>query len=269
MSRYCQTRVIRGLIVFAALVLAACAPRFSADEGARLLAEDLSLSVRLDSAAAPLLFAHAQLCSGQSEDYGVIARSLAEYPKNLQTHAKFKWQLGTSKQVLAVRAGGPADTAGIQPGAAFDDVMAEINPRQICAMPVRLRYSEEINAYASGEDIHVTTELIRTAELPPLQLIIAHEMAHNLLRHRRDEHISKQERQADRLGLILLAVAGLDVAAAIGTDIAVMAHAENQLSADMDREIQLRRAHFDAVHREIKARQALGQDLLAEFDFAG
>ena len=60
----------------------------------------------------------------------------------------------------------------------------EITGVKICDYPVVLTSSDQVNGYADGSQIRITSGLIRFAETDEqLALIIAHELAHNTQRH--------------------------------------------------------------------------------------
>jgi len=56
----------------------------------------------------------------------------------------------------------------------------DITPEAACSFPVLLDPSDAINAYADGTNIYITTGMYRFAQSDQeLQLVIAHELAHN------------------------------------------------------------------------------------------
>lgn len=124
--------------------------------------------------------------------------------------------------VAAVAAGGPADKAGVKAqeqvievgdvptfGKPLSKVAADLakimkdaktitlkvaaphaeprdlvlEPEKICNYPVRLLNSETINAFADGSKITVLKGMTKIAGDPQLRLVIAHELAHNIMRH--------------------------------------------------------------------------------------
>ncbi len=124
--------------------------------------------------------------------------------------------------VAAVAAGGPADKAGIKAqeqvievgavptaGKSLATVAADlatimkaaktislkiaaphaeprdilVAPETICNYPVRLLNSETINAFADGSKITMLKGMTKVAGDPQLRLVIAHELAHNIMRH--------------------------------------------------------------------------------------
>ncbi len=59
----------------------------------------------------------------------------------------------------------------------------EVTPETICNYPVRLLNSETINAFADGSKITMLKGMTKVAGDPQLRLVIAHELAHNIMRH--------------------------------------------------------------------------------------
>lgn len=105
-----------------------------------------------------------------------------------------------------------------------------VEPLSTCGYDVQLNPSDELNARADGRRLFISTALAEFAETDDeLALILGHELAHNVLGHRRwsetggdgrtvvdrdcDPRLCEtgnQEQQADRTGLFLLARAGYD-----------------------------------------------------------
>lgn len=92
-----------------------------------------------------------------------------------------------------------------------------------CASRVELIPGRKLNAVADGAVVQLTTGVIQEAQDDgELAFIIAHEMAHNILGHRKwlDQvgrsaaNVRKAEIEADRLGLRLMRAAGYDPMAA-------------------------------------------------------
>lgn len=92
-----------------------------------------------------------------------------------------------------------------------------------CASRVELVPGRKLNAAADGRIVQLTTGVLSEArDDDELAFIIAHEMAHNILRHRarldrigrRAANIRQAEIEADMLGLRLMHAAGYDVDAA-------------------------------------------------------
>lgn len=102
-----------------------------------------------------------------------------------------------------------------------------VSPRPACAYDVHLDISDELNARADGSSVHISSALARYAATDDdLAIILAHELAHNVLEHREildreaparrvfgnlavaPGRLAEAEREADRVGLYLMARAG-------------------------------------------------------------
>lgn len=102
-----------------------------------------------------------------------------------------------------------------------------LTPEAACAYAVHLDISNELNARADGSSVHVSSALVRfAASDDELAVILAHELAHNVLQHREildreaparrifgnlavdPARLERAEREADRVGLFLMARAG-------------------------------------------------------------
>lgn len=113
----------------------------------------------------------------------------------------------------------------VQRGEARLDVT--VTPRRACGYEVQLNPSDDLNAQADGRRLFISTALARfAASDDELAIILGHELAHNVLGHRRwsetggagrtvvgrdcteDLCGGDRERQADRTGLYLMARAG-------------------------------------------------------------
>ncbi len=177
---------------------------------------------RLEDAALPLLRHGTALCGDEVPHYGFRYASLDEYEDAAERDAYSKL-FGVLRQptVIGVTRGGAAERAGLRPGDAIvaldgrrvspagagldeifrrlrfgmagrsvlvrrgeADVPLEITPEPACDFPLELSSSGEINAAAWGRTITVNTGLMRFIESDRwLQFVIAHEMAHNTMRH--------------------------------------------------------------------------------------
>jgi hypothetical protein len=103
-----------------------------------------------------------------------------------------------------------------------------------CPARIRLARSNQTNAFANGRYVTVTTAVLAFAQSEDeLAVIIAHEMAHNILNHpdrleaegvprgllrgigANAEKVWRSEAEADQLSIRLLAAGGYDVGAAI------------------------------------------------------
>ena len=92
-----------------------------------------------------------------------------------------------------------------------------------CASRIELVPGKKLNAAADGTIVQITSAVLeQTKDDDELAFIIAHEMAHNILRHseqldrigRSTANIRMTETEADRLGLKLMRAAGYDPLAA-------------------------------------------------------
>jgi len=104
-----------------------------------------------------------------------------------------------------------------------------------CPTRIRLARSAQVNAFASGRYVIMTTALLNFVQSDDeLAVVIAHELAHNILRHpdrlrqqkvptrgflrgfgKNALRVRATEEEADRLGIKLAWAAGFDVSAAI------------------------------------------------------
>ena len=130
---------------------------------------------------------------------------------------------------------GPASYAGVERSLALIDAALKRGPAMItlargaeelrgpmqpvigCDYEVQLIPSPRLEASANGRVVSVTTALARYAATDDdLALVVGHEMAHNVLRHRENRRGSSRsrERAADRVGLYLTARAGYDISRA-------------------------------------------------------
>jgi len=157
-----------------------------------------------------------------------------------------------------------------------------VTPRRACGYEVQLNPSDDLNARADGRRLFISTALARfAASDDELALILGHELAHNVLGHRRwsetggagrtlvdrdcegDLCGGDRERQADRTGLYLMARAGYrpDVAAPFWRRFGAsnwqvrypqLAHASAGTRAN----------RLEQVQAEIEALKAAGQPLV-------
>ena len=160
----------------------------------------------------------------------------------------------------------------------------ELRGRAGCGYRVHVEVSDELNAAANGREIFVTTAMVRYASLEDhLAMVIAHEMAHNILKHQMligrsgpagavmgnpgvaRSTLLMMEREADYLGLYLVARAGYDLDAA--------GKFWPQLGADYPRNQYAGWSHPGALERsvnvgttiaEIRAKQKAGLPLVPE-----
>lgn len=172
-----------------------------------------------------------------------------------------------------------------------------VAPERVCAYPVLLVNDPGLNAYADGNNIYVTTGMMRFAQSDlDLQTVIAHELAHNT-----EGHIDKKvanallggligavvrvykgvnasdlgahaganafskdlEREADYISLYMLERAGIDggQAAAFWRRMAVE-HSPSIRFARTHPTTAERFVNIETTYREIRAKQRAGLPLL-------
>lgn len=96
------------------------------------------------------------------------------------------------------------------------EYIARIQPETVCDIPVKLVFSEDINGHTDGQEVLITSALMR--DVPDdtnLALVIAHEMAHVIADHIKQPPTQTLELEADRMALVLMARAGYDINAAV------------------------------------------------------
>ncbi len=225
-----------------------------------ILQSTIAMTGRLDHLAVKLRRAGASLCGEHVGDSGVILHKISDYPELYQPVAKSMWALDREK-VLYVRPESKAQQSGL----VFGDMVTSENImsfRQMdtgCDYEVRVRIDSRANAFANGEKIFVTTGLMENIDDLPLSLVIAHELAHNVLGHVAMEISTKNEREADRWAVFLLARAGLDYEQAVADPVSWYRHTNK---GDDKRKGAARARHFETVISEVKRLQAQGLPLI-------
>lgn len=157
-----------------------------------------------------------------------------------------------------------------------------LRPVPGCDYPVQLLTSDELNAWADGRRVSITTAMVRYALTDDeLAIFVAHELAHNILGHQQriaasgpagavfgnvgtpPGNLIALEREADYLGLYLAVRAGFDLTSApelwrrFGADYPQARYARWSHPGALERAVNL-----GAALREIQAKQAAGQPLL-------
>lgn len=213
--------------------------------------------MRVESVGFRLRHAAADACAGQGatrNDIGLVVWSLANFP-NPDDRARLQRLFNLTHAVTVALAvdNGPARKAGIRPGqiithvdgvglpvgqgatARFISLSNEaagrgsvtlrlsdgqernIRPTLVCASPVLLVRSEDLNAATDGNSVAITTGLyglLRSDD--EVAVILGHELAHILLGHTKSgaAEAPAREIEADHIGLKLAARAGFDINAA-------------------------------------------------------
>jgi len=140
----------------------------------------------------------------------------------------------------------------------------QVKPETVCDYPANVFFHEKANGHTDGEQIIITSELMKTVpDDVNLALIIAHEMAHAIKGHQRKE--KALELTADRMALIMMSRAGYDIDRAISYwRNAVHPHAEFQAFSKTHPTISERYENFRAEQNRIKNLKAAG--LAIKFD---
>jgi hypothetical protein len=167
---------------------------------------------------------------------------------------------------------GPAALRVLRAGRTLQSVL---EPDRGCRVRIRLARSDQLNAFADGRYVVVTTRLLEFVESDDeLATIIGHELAHNLLGHRERldaqgvpagllrgfgknaSRVRATEEEADRLGLKLAWAAGYQPSAAVTFWKRLYAAKGLQLP-------------FFRTHPSLAARTRLLDQVLAELSSAG
>lgn len=213
--------------------------------------------MQVESVGFRLRKAAADACERQDlarRDIGVVVWSLANFPNPVdRTRLERLYGLTDAVTVALAVTGGPGRSAGLRPGAIITHVdgielpsgqgatarfisitneaarrgsfsvrLASgrehvIHPEQVCASPVLLVRSPDMNAATDGNAVAMTTALhglLRSDD--EIAVILGHELAHIILGHTRPGAAAgpSRETEADRAGLELAARAGFDITAA-------------------------------------------------------
>ena len=194
------------------------------------------------------------LCDDVVPQSGVLFHDITQYPASQRIAAKAAFGLDDRPSVLAVVTGSAADTSGLRVGDHIADIDRQTPstardaeaylaramaspPADIrvdrggdrvslvltgapgCVSQVQVIPGKTRNAVADGTYVQLTAPVIAEAKDDgELASIIAHEMAHNILKHRAwlNKHgrtvrnIRTTEIEADRLSVYLVASAGYD-----------------------------------------------------------
>jgi len=220
---------------------------------AAILDEHQTYNTRLQMIAAPLFQDNIELCPRTKRDIGITVHTLSDYRPNLQPFAEVLMGASDRISVRTLREGSPADIAGMEigdtiigingaymPGGftvqrffkiatqnAYKDertnlrikrgeerLTVSVQPETICDYPANVFFNEKANGHTDGEQIIITSELMKTVpDDVNLALIVAHEMAHAIEGHQRKE--KNLELKADRMALVLMTRAGYDIDRAI------------------------------------------------------
>jgi len=245
-------------------------------------------TVRLQDVAQRLKIAGRDVCAPDvSPVLGAVGVRLDDVPDVLKPLAVERFGEGKGRHVIAVFADTPADRAGLEIGdtliavdesrerdrlrveidrsGAHSTLEMEVVPG--CADPIELIDLEEVNAYADGRSISVTTALMRTfSDDAMLAQIVGHELGHHIYGHNRFQRglfrSRRREALADYVGVYLAAIAGYPIATdtekllELQQDIQYFG-ARNDHPTTASRDLALRK-----TLEEIRQKQARGEPIL-------
>jgi len=207
---------------------------------------------RLTNVAIPILASNTPLCPKTRNDIGVRTHKLSSYPKSIRAAARRELGARDKPSIIFIRPDSPAQRAGFlrgdeilnadgEPISVFDrrfqalleinrtlqirrnnDILSlDIEPERICNYRVRLSMSTDVNAYADGQKITITSGMMNFVQSDDeLALIIGHELAHNTMGHIRKivtnvilsalstRYTRPFESEADYVGMYYLVRAG-------------------------------------------------------------
>ncbi|UZK65888.1 M48 family metallopeptidase [Sphingomonas sp. M1-B02] len=262
-------RVVRFLITALAIGIAALgAPHVSATNRFELLRQQ---DLRLATVAYQLATRSPVCRAATAPQLGFTLHQRSQYAPADREEAARHYGLYAHVGVMAVVAGSPADVAGLaandqlisvngralranseepagkilvdelQKGPVILRVSNSAGPKDVrfaamlgCASNVELIAGVEVNAWADGERVVVTTAILdKCSTDDQLALVIAHEMGHNLLGHRHDSAMAggapsllpvsgegsakgrADEEAADRFAVTMARAAGYDLGQAV------------------------------------------------------
>lgn len=188
----------------------------------------------------PILKANADICPEQGYDSGFAVWNKYDFPSSEYYFAQKTFGLSGAMEVQYVLPGKPADIAGLKKGDVITNVNGTAIPsgkkaRKTIAkeindsedrilkltvlrggkeIPITVNRDKsckyhliydssanEVNAYADGENITIARGMYRFADDNELALVIAHELAHNIM-----GHIDKMKHNAAGAGIAGLAI---------------------------------------------------------------
>jgi hypothetical protein len=243
-------------------LLMSCKPVDTSVSHRDILDDYKALNIRVDELSHPLLAGNHDICDQTVDDNGIRWHQLDDYPEDLQPVAQSYWNVSNERSVFYVLLESAADEAGIKSGdrpseAVINKITGE---KAICRYAVLVSYIDEINAYATGNEIIVTSGMLRSiTDDQYLTLVLAHEISHNILDHIADPDGDELETQADEAAIKLMARAGLDFEEAIRRR---EAHQIKSANGESLSEFESERiAMFKTYSQSVKTRQEKGEPL--------
>ena len=200
---------------------------------------------KLNNNAWPILSSSLDFCKDDiTNSIGIEVISLSQIDKSYKNAASKKIGLTDEPQILYVIKSSPAELAGLNKKDKIieissseytwkgDDIVQntrkrifgknkikitvernseiqifEVNPVKICNHRIILRQDNSLNAFADGKNIYITQGMLRFIEEDKeLQMVIAHELAHNI-----EGHIEKKTNNYLLGTIVDLAAAGAGV----------------------------------------------------------
>jgi hypothetical protein len=267
------------------------------------------LQARLMRVADRVRVANAPLCPDVRPGIGVKTHRLKAYSKSLRDAARRELGASETPRVLTVTPDSPADRAGVRQGDAlliggepvghesdaFLDALQEgeivvqrasgkveslsVTPVEECAYDVRLKITSDINAYATGTTVTVTSGMMKFVESDEeLAMIVGHELAHNTMGHIRKivgnyifslgatRYARPFESEADYVGLYYLARAGYDMDGVedVWRRLALISP-QNTSRAKTHPTTSERFLRIAVARDEIEAKQSAGETLVPNF----
>lgn len=198
--------------------------------------------------ALPILRTSAPHCGNNTAPHlGFLAYYQSQFQGDVQRAAVKHWNLTDDYKVVEIFAGSPAENAGLQKGdvivrinnqavsskqpdirtliaaphtpgreIAVDILRAgeartlQIPMDVVCNYPVTVVTADDVNAYADGKGIYITSGMLRFTENDDeLATVIGHEFAHNQMDHMGKK--SNNQLLGVILGAVATAVTGVDV----------------------------------------------------------
>lgn len=233
------------------------------------LRQQLKNQLRVISIANRISHATAPYCQDKvSPNIGIIAYSNKQINADMREAATRLWGVGDRNMVVAVIPGSPADKAGIKVGDAITvidnkDVKPDpidlkeyfpqpytdaqsvsmrvmrndaeevitVSSELVCDYPAVVVNDPNVNAYADGNRIIITTGMLRFAENDDeLATVIGHELAHNQMGHIKKK--SGNRMIGTLLGALVTVATGVDVVN-LGANIAAGAFSQ-EFEAEAD-----------------------------------
>ncbi|WP_418152393.1 M48 family metalloprotease [Litorimonas sp. RW-G-Af-16] len=137
------------------------------------------------------------------------------------------------------------------------DYTTTLNAQTACDIPVNVIFSDTVNGHTDGEQVLMTSALMRTVpDDVNLALIVAHEMAHVIAGHQGLPPSQAIELEADRMALVLMTQAGYEIDDAIAYwQAAAHPLRERQDNSSSHPSIKARLDNFNAERKRIRQLQ--------------